>query len=229
MPNLSGSELKVLLAIVRKTYGFGKQSDKISFNLLQKLTGLSRDAVNTGIKGLGQLLIITPGVKNVPTLEGVNKYALNLNIKTGELVRKSDWSEKLTSKKSRQKPVRKSDSTKPNTKPTNGAGKKSSRPHPQDTDPRVATLLASFIRKYQERVGVGYAMRRGKDPKLLKDLLTAGQAVEAIEAAMDRYLADPFYGKTGFDIGGFASVYNRLNSAGSKKKHNYEDDPYPSI
>jgi hypothetical protein len=45
MPQLSGSELKVLLAIVRKTYGWQKRSDKISFTTLRQLTGLSRDAV----------------------------------------------------------------------------------------------------------------------------------------------------------------------------------------
>jgi hypothetical protein len=72
-------------------------------------------------------------------------------------------------------------------------------------------------------------VRRGKDPRLLKDLLTAGQAVEAIEAAMDCYFSNAFYGKTGFDVGGFASVYNRLNSAGSKKKHDYEKDAFPTL
>ena len=56
MPRISGSSLKVLLAIVRKTYGFQKQADKISFRQLQKLTGLSRDAVNRAIKELGDLL-----------------------------------------------------------------------------------------------------------------------------------------------------------------------------
>src|SRR5262245_13923551 len=178
MPKLSGSELKVLLAIVRKTYGFGKRSDKISFNLLQKLTGLSRDGVNSGIKGLGQLLVITPGVKNAPTLEGVNEYALNLDIKTGELVvRKSDRSENSTSKKTRQEPVRKSDSTKPNTNPNSGVRQKRSRSHPEDTDPRVSSLLAGFIRKYQERAGTPYVVVAGKDPALLKRLLAAGQDV----------------------------------------------------
>ena len=116
MPRLSGSALKVLLAIVRQTYGFQRESSKLSFNYLQRLTGLSRDAVNRGIKVLGPLLTVQPGLKNVPTLAGVNAYALNLDLATGELVRITHRSEIQTSQKTGQKPVRNSDSIKPNIK-----------------------------------------------------------------------------------------------------------------
>jgi hypothetical protein len=44
-------------------------------------------------------------------------------------------------------------------------------------------------------------------------LLTAGHDVPAVEAVMDRYLADDFYNKIGFDAAGFAKPFNRLNSA----------------
>src|SRR5438034_9446048 len=117
MPRISGSSLKVLLAIVRKTYGFQKQADKISFRQLQKLTGLSRDAVNRAIKELGDLLKVKRGIKGVPSLAGVNEYSLNLDVSTGQLVRKHDQSENRTSPISDEELVRKSDSTKPNTKP----------------------------------------------------------------------------------------------------------------
>jgi hypothetical protein len=109
-----------------------------------------------------------------------------------------------------------------------GVRKKRSRQHPKDIDPRVHTLLASFIRKYQERVSAGYVVVGGKDPALLKRLLAAGHDVAVIESVMDRYFADPFYStKTGFDIGGFAKAYSRLNSVNSKKPYDYEKDAYP--
>lgn len=45
IPNLSEAELKVLLAVVRKTYGWHKDADKISVSQLEKMTGLSYSAI----------------------------------------------------------------------------------------------------------------------------------------------------------------------------------------
>lgn len=48
MLDMKEAELKVTLAIIRKTLGFHKKSDPISLTQLQKLTGLSRQAVSDG-------------------------------------------------------------------------------------------------------------------------------------------------------------------------------------
>src|SRR6185369_8811212 len=58
MRQISDAALRVLLAVVRKTYGFQKKCDAVSLTQLQKLTGMSRKAVVDGIKKLGSLLII---------------------------------------------------------------------------------------------------------------------------------------------------------------------------
>ena len=58
MPDLSGSKLKVLLTVCRKTYGFvakkggRKKRDRISIGQLMTLTGLSRRAVSEAIQAL---------------------------------------------------------------------------------------------------------------------------------------------------------------------------------
>jgi len=52
MPELKGSELKVALAIVRQTFGWRKECDKISLSQLQKLTGMGRQGTQNGINGL---------------------------------------------------------------------------------------------------------------------------------------------------------------------------------
>jgi hypothetical protein len=64
MPELSESELKVLLYVVRRTFGFGKSADAISINqmingittregrVLDRGTGLSRSSVRRGVAGL---------------------------------------------------------------------------------------------------------------------------------------------------------------------------------
>jgi hypothetical protein len=99
-----------------------------------------------------------------------------------------------------------------------------------DTDPRVKTLLTAFADKYRARVGSPYPVTQGKDAALLQGLLAADYDVPAIEAVMDRYFANDFYGsKAGFDVGGFKSAFSRLNSAGAKKRHNYDGGAFPAL
>jgi phage replication O-like protein O len=70
MPELSGAELKVLLYIIRRTFGFKKQADAISLNqimngittnngrVLDRGTGLSESTVLSALKGLIQKDVI---------------------------------------------------------------------------------------------------------------------------------------------------------------------------
>jgi phage replication O-like protein O len=115
-PILSAASLRVLIVIVRKTYGFHKRADQISFHQLQQLTGLSRVSVNEGLKGLGPLLKIRPGLKNSPTLEGVTSYEINLDVPVEELVKKLYQYKKFTSKENTLELVKKVYSSKETTK-----------------------------------------------------------------------------------------------------------------
>jgi phage replication O-like protein O len=108
MRQLSDPALRVLLAIVRKTYGFQKEADHISLTQLQQITALSRQGVVNGIKALGPLIVIRQGKR-----EG-NEYALNLNVETGELVNGVDQSTRLTSQRSTQTTSQRGRHTKPN-------------------------------------------------------------------------------------------------------------------
>src|SRR4051812_15426338 len=63
-PNLTEAELRVVLYIMRRTFGFKKQSDAISINqliggiqtrdgrVIDRGTGMSRQGVMRGVKGL---------------------------------------------------------------------------------------------------------------------------------------------------------------------------------
>lgn len=68
--NLSALELKVVLSIIRKTYGFQKKSDKISLSQLQKMVGCSRQGVVNVVKSLENKGIITIQRGNI------NKYSI---------------------------------------------------------------------------------------------------------------------------------------------------------
>jgi len=83
MRTLSTAALKVLFAICRYTYGYGKQSDSISLRQLEEMTGLSRSGVVRCRKQLGNLIKTIPGSA---TEQRASVYALNLNITSGQLV-----------------------------------------------------------------------------------------------------------------------------------------------
>lgn len=55
---LSSSEVHVLCAIIRKTYGWRKEEDKISFSQLKKMTGLALSTIQNAIKKLIEREII---------------------------------------------------------------------------------------------------------------------------------------------------------------------------
>lgn len=50
--DLSKRELKILLAIIRKTYGWGKAKDKISYSQFEELTGIKSNHISTTLKTL---------------------------------------------------------------------------------------------------------------------------------------------------------------------------------
>jgi hypothetical protein len=91
MPQLSGAELKVLLYICRRTFGFKKASDSISLHqiahgittrdgrVLDGGTGLSKRHVINALKVLEKrnIIIVTRKVDETG-LNGVNTYSLNM-------------------------------------------------------------------------------------------------------------------------------------------------------
>ena len=62
LPHLGEAELKVLLVIMRKTFGWHKQRDRISISQLSKITGLLRETVINATKSLVQKGVIIKDV-----------------------------------------------------------------------------------------------------------------------------------------------------------------------
>ena len=165
IPRLSAGAVRVLLAIVRFTYGFQKESDRISLSQLQKITGLSRQGVVQGIAALRPLLKITPGAKG----KGANEYSLNLNVSTGKLVSEFDQSTKLTSQQKPRDVVNKVDSPKPSISKPNKTGAKAPEispsrrerkpTRPRDPDPAQVEAFARFYSAYPRHVDRETAQR----------------------------------------------------------------------
>jgi phage replication O-like protein O len=76
--------VKILFAICRYTYGWGRQSDRISLKQLSDMTGIKdRGNVYRAIKQLGNLVTVKPGD---PSRNQASEYALNIKIPDSELL-----------------------------------------------------------------------------------------------------------------------------------------------
>jgi len=92
MAELSGAELKVLLYIARRTYGFGKQSDSISIkqmaqgiqkrngNVLDRGTGLSKASVKNACNSLIERGLLIRTTRRSPTSEEFEESTYRLNL-----------------------------------------------------------------------------------------------------------------------------------------------------
>ena len=110
-PNIPDAEMKCLLYICRRTFGFRRSSDRISYSqfingiktregrILDLGTGLSRQSVNIALRSLG-----FSGAIKVNKQGKTNLYAINLEMDVKSVVSKIDQSRKLTKKEQISRP-----------------------------------------------------------------------------------------------------------------------------
>lgn len=77
MAELSGNEFKVLMFIYRKTIGWQKDMDRISFNQIHTATGIkSKDTVRSALDGLIDEGLI---LRNRYSRREISEYRLNID------------------------------------------------------------------------------------------------------------------------------------------------------
>lgn len=84
MSGLKESELRCLLVIARKTYGFHKDIDKIANSQFEELTGMSRNGVRNGLEGLLKKELIIQhekGSSDKGCSIKISSYEVNLDYK----------------------------------------------------------------------------------------------------------------------------------------------------
>ena len=84
---LNSSEIRIMLLVSRKTHGFQKQKDAISYSQFQKILGVCRNTAINKIKNLVQvgLLVKGKGNKNVP-----NNWQIDLTNYTSKVVQMTE-------------------------------------------------------------------------------------------------------------------------------------------
>ena len=72
---LAAGELKTFLFVIRKTYGWRKKFDSISFSQIAKATGISRRQAMRSIESLQQynMIVVTPTSPGKPKSIGIQK------------------------------------------------------------------------------------------------------------------------------------------------------------
>ncbi len=102
MSELKGSELKVALAICRKTYGFQQQSDRIPLSQIRKLTGLGKNTIIKAIRQLVDQNIIHKNTEIIP-----HKYRIIIPDKGSKTAPNSSIIEPPMGQKMNPEPVQK--------------------------------------------------------------------------------------------------------------------------
>lgn len=102
LPNLMDSEVRVVIAIARKTFGFNKDADEISYSQFEKMTTYKRASLirimeRLEIKGVINVRRVKGGSKKVS-----NTYSINLEWCKDDIVSRhlQDTSHQITSSKS---------------------------------------------------------------------------------------------------------------------------------
>jgi len=91
---IPGEQMKCLLYIIRKTYGFNKKEDMISNSQFVKATGLNKGNVSRAIKGLiNKNLVIKDDNKRIPSYRFNKNYRKWKELSKKQPVIKADNSE----------------------------------------------------------------------------------------------------------------------------------------
>lgn len=204
MKDMSEAELKVTLAIVRKTFGYHKQRDQISLTQLEELTGLSRRACVDGVEA-----VITRGL--VQRGESGKR-----GITTFELVINNDQLQFVTSSGDNKLPVT-SDNLK-HTKEKEYKKSKSSAVKPRRVNP-VFELVAHTSFGIEDTTGLDKesGARIGKITAWLKK---HDATIENLEAFYLWYVRETKGASHLRDIDKFAEWYVKFEQAISKSTAN---------
>ena len=217
MPVVSHAEFKVVMAVVRKTFGWNKGQDRISLSQLVKATGVSMRKVIDSVRSLAWI-INTHKLAN-----GTTEYSLNINVDTGKMPAtnselsteghaasaeaNSELSTEGTELSTEILPQNSelSTDTKPTLKPTNTKANKKGT-----SNPDVRRFLDWWFDRYLQLFNVKYHIT-GKDGQLVKVLLRT-YPLETMQKTASKLLKtdDSWLLKRGITIPTLAGEWNKL-------------------
>ena len=209
---MNGAEFRVLLAVIRKTWGWHKKEDTLSLNQIAEMIGLSRRTVIRASGGLLEKRILDRVERiNRPSTWRINKdYELWVVSKVAP-IDKSGTSDRND--------TRSSDKSGTLQKKEEKKTKRKKKAASSDADPRFQLLKDFFFQEYERIRGVKLDTD-GSDYAALSQLLKRNKAaLEDLKRAVTRFLEsnDPFLAKQGHPLRYWAGNINPF-LAGQKSK-----------
>lgn len=143
--NLSSYEWRVLLYLLRKTYGWHKKTDEIALSQFSRDIGVDRRHVHRALKMLGSKYIVVAYKGD----KGLIKYGFQKNYEKWKLSPiKATVPIQVTKLSPIQAPTKEN--------------KKKTTPRPGTPDPEVRLFIDHFCQRYQDKFGHKYPVNGGK-------------------------------------------------------------------
>jgi len=211
--NFSPHEMRILLFLFRKTYGWKKKSDRLSLSQFARGTGIDRRHVHRAIKNLSAKKVITvtrTGDRKALTYRFQKDYSL-------WKLSPVQMTEKQTVTSTDDKTVTSTGTHKRKKEKKIVHDRKRPRPK-KSTNPDIKLFLDWWVNRYEKLHGTPYHLNGGKDGKITQRLLETYQLEHLTEMA-ETFLQmdDPFIEKAGRTVGVFNSMANKLASATVEK------------
>jgi len=207
--NLSKYESRVLLLVIRKTYGHHKKTDRIALSIIAEGTGLDKGNAGRALRSLRERNIIAAEGNQIGVQKNHEKW-LKVSVKTPPVSLATRCLQRPRKGVSRDLNSVVSRDTTKDIKIKDTVKAKPSRP----TDPRVKEFIDWFKNGYQERFAQPYHVKDGKDGRLVKSLLRTFDLPELKRRVARLWESDdPFISGTDRGIGILANQINKLASA----------------
>ncbi len=220
--NFSGYQRRVLDTIIRKTYGFNKKEDYISYSQIIEMTDIRMPHVSRALKELKQRRIVTKGGNKI----GINKdYSQWQKLPKGvsshhELPKGVTTVTKggFEVTKGGKKKLPKGGDTKDTLKDTiTKETIKRKIEHDQivtkggNKNPNVKKFIDYYHNSFLEKFGAKPKINGSKDGQIIKDLLGTYNFDE-LKELLNRFFksTDPFILQSGYTIGVFTTQINKL-------------------
>ena len=215
LPQLSDTELRVVLIISDQTFGWHKDSDYLSYSQLRLRTGSSNGSIATALKSLrekGLIKVMDKKGKQIKTKEEARiaqelYYQINATSpKIRDHVSKN-WTPKIGDTKDTYT------KTLTNVRDDATPNRGTSCPLLSDSSlkgkwPRGHVECAEYVTTFK-------FVNKGKQFKFLHSLLRAGYDFPDIDKIIARVIKKPFYKDNGWDFATLASEADRSSNANS--------------
>jgi phage replication O-like protein O len=203
---LSGSELRVVLFVLRKTWGWQKKEDYLSISQVEKATKLNRTTVVETLNKLvaKRLLGVAKGQLGI----SINAYQFNKNYDEWVVGKRQLGSYQKTTRvvaKSQPKLVAKRQPTKEK-KETNTKERV-----PADERQAPSAPLFELVNHVTQTQGLKPFPSKERQFQAAKRILASGYSLDEAKEAIERMAADPYWQDRTFDVPALARNITRYS------------------